>query len=487
MTQGTSDQRCAARSAGAEPLARVAGSEVDLFGDHVFAAWSLPVDGDPTSALSAEQRRHSKTLIVIDRQREPAGAFEAIDRCARRLVGAASEPSRDRSLGARRTLCRGSGRAHGGRADQRDRNNSWQCRSPPRVCTQKHHPSSWLTFLWYPFRSRCPRTKPDVQETLVVGLPGVAELSYGSQRTRVRAFGYGRPMPRREYRDRVATFLWEWGEDGLSEKALSTTHDDMALIELIADLRWEEVDDKATRGKMQRSKAVALAAVDVLEGKSRNLTRRRARYSRQTLLPPPLKQQIEAERERSLREGERKTKHDGIAGHSVFRRRDPRPLAPLESRLFDELSPWLEHEYGFAPRKAERRWLLRATDAELRLHLGSSPACTSDAISVAPSIRLRLAAPETWSGDLSRLWGPEGPTYGGNLYPWLTDPDFQSAGGPLVLEGDFLRNGLLSASRKARHVAWYCRDDESVLVVSDELQRLLRTALSDVLPPKSTV
>lgn len=293
-------------------------------------------------------------------------------------------------------------------------------------------------------------------------------------------------MPRREYRDRVATFLWEWGEDLLAERALAASPDEMSRLELIADLRFDEIDDRSSRGKLQRGKAVALAAVDVFEGAARDLARRRARYTYLTPIPEPLNERIEAEAARSMREDDGRTSRDfSPNGESVRRRSKPRPLTELEARFMDLIADWLHAEYGFSTdHKYERFCVLKRPDFELRIHLGSNPARTGETIFITPRIRLKPTASTPWTGRVDMFWFPHlsEDTFAGSLLPWVIEKTFESRGGPLESEGNVLRNQILTADTSLQLVTWTCRNLDDLLTVSAEMQNLLRRAIDEILP-----
>ena len=77
-------------------------------------------------------------------------------------------------------------------------------------------------------------------------------------------------------RNTIAQDLRTYGEDELADRVASITEGQRIQIGWAAGRHWEGPE---TGPSMQLRKAVAMAAVEVLEGASRSLKRQRARSS----------------------------------------------------------------------------------------------------------------------------------------------------------------------------------------------------------------
>lgn len=84
-----------------------------------------------------------------------------------------------------------------------------------------------------------------------------------------------RMMPREDERRRIANELWRYGEDGLAPRAFELTDQQ---LEWMGDRAGEHaVSGPPDEPGMLIDKAVALAAVEALEGDARPLARERRR------------------------------------------------------------------------------------------------------------------------------------------------------------------------------------------------------------------
>jgi hypothetical protein len=88
-------------------------------------------------------------------------------------------------------------------------------------------------------------------------------------------------MPPEDERQRIADFLWTYGEDLLAKRALRASDEDLARIRPIASKHAYTSDTPSGAG-MLFAKAYALAAVEVFEGEARPLARTRRRAFKQS-------------------------------------------------------------------------------------------------------------------------------------------------------------------------------------------------------------
>ena len=79
----------------------------------------------------------------------------------------------------------------------------------------------------------------------------------------------------------IADDLWLYGEEKLATRALALSDQELERMREIA-LRYAHVSDKPSGAGMMISKAIALAAVEVMEGRPRPLTRTRRRPLKQS-------------------------------------------------------------------------------------------------------------------------------------------------------------------------------------------------------------
>jgi hypothetical protein len=83
-------------------------------------------------------------------------------------------------------------------------------------------------------------------------------------------------MPADDERRAIADDLWRYGEDHLARRAINLVDHELERTAEIAG-KHAATSDVASGAGMLLSKAVAHAAVEVLEGKPRPLARRRCR------------------------------------------------------------------------------------------------------------------------------------------------------------------------------------------------------------------
>ena len=80
-------------------------------------------------------------------------------------------------------------------------------------------------------------------------------------------------MPPEDERRAIAADLWAYGEDGLAERAADLTDEQ---LDRLGELAWDWSIE--TSGAKLLSKAIAMAAVEVLETAPRPLARQRRRH-----------------------------------------------------------------------------------------------------------------------------------------------------------------------------------------------------------------
>jgi hypothetical protein len=90
-----------------------------------------------------------------------------------------------------------------------------------------------------------------------------------------------RHMPSADERCAIADDLWRYGEDDLARRAINLVDHELDRTAEIAG-KHAATSDVPSGAGMQLSKAIALAAVEVLEGKPRPLARKRRRSLRQS-------------------------------------------------------------------------------------------------------------------------------------------------------------------------------------------------------------
>jgi hypothetical protein len=83
-------------------------------------------------------------------------------------------------------------------------------------------------------------------------------------------------MPSEDERRGIANDLWRYGEDDLARHAFNLTDHDLERMGEIAG-QHSTTSDVPSGAGMVFSKAIALAAVEVIEGKARPLARTRRR------------------------------------------------------------------------------------------------------------------------------------------------------------------------------------------------------------------
>jgi hypothetical protein len=85
-----------------------------------------------------------------------------------------------------------------------------------------------------------------------------------------------RHMPSEDERRAIADDLWRYGEDDLARQVVHLTNHELDRIGEIAG-KHSATSDVPSGAGMLLSKAMALAAVEVLEGKARPLARKHRR------------------------------------------------------------------------------------------------------------------------------------------------------------------------------------------------------------------
>lgn len=86
----------------------------------------------------------------------------------------------------------------------------------------------------------------------------------------------------------AAAALWIYGEDGLTERALLLTDDELRELWTIAGRHWRNDHGLPTTTRLTLDKVSAFAAIIYLEGAPRPLARERRRSS--SAMPPALRQ-----------------------------------------------------------------------------------------------------------------------------------------------------------------------------------------------------
>jgi hypothetical protein len=83
-------------------------------------------------------------------------------------------------------------------------------------------------------------------------------------------------MPSEDERRAIAHELWRYGEDDMARHAINLTDHELDRMGEIAG-KHSATSDVPSGAEMLWSKAIALAAVEVVEGKARPLARKRRR------------------------------------------------------------------------------------------------------------------------------------------------------------------------------------------------------------------